>query len=534
MRPHYTILFSVVLTSCSLYFASCGSESKPHVFVEHMNENDKFDLEAFIEVAQKQFDGAQDSTLHGQMAQLYNKHHYEPFWVDEQGVLAFTTDLISTLDSLQYDGIPAAHYQLDELRNTIVNLQSNKASLQQFYAFDTLCTHLLLKAAFDLKLGCLSASSIDSSWFHSNDSALYVVEDFISPLEDGLIPNLNTYRSQLPFYQTLQKQLRHFKELSIDSTYLILMDTTIASTDAMRKQLIRKLLPSAATIEDSNLISYFQYSYQLPVTKKIDLASKKQLYKPIQQTIKKIALNLERLRWLPTQLDTTYALVNVPAMEFYLCKQTNVDFEMRVVVGKKERPTPSLGTKMTSVLFNPYWGVPPTIMKKDVLPGITKSGENYLIEKDLKVFTKTGKEIPRSKVTPKNYNNYIYRQDPGDLNSLGVIKFNMPNKYDIYLHDTPHKEDFPNRDRARSSGCIRAHKPKELALFVLNNYEQNTIDANKVDSIIAKRKSLIISLKHKIPVHIVYLTCFMDSTLTQVRFLNDVYKRDTSFKNYFN
>ena len=250
-----------------------------------MNENDKFHLEAFIEIAQKQFDGAQDSTLHGQMAQLYNKHHYEPFWVDEQGVLAFTTDLISTLDSLQYDGIPAAHYQLDELRNTIVNLQSNKTSLQQFYAFDTLCTHLLLKAAFDLKLGCLSASSIDSSWFHPNDSALYVVEDFISPLEDGLIPNLNTYRSQLPFYQTLQKQLRHFKELSIDSTYLKLMDTTIASTDAMRKQLIRKLLPSAATIEDSNLISYFQYSYQLPVTKKIDLASKKQLYKPIQLTI---------------------------------------------------------------------------------------------------------------------------------------------------------------------------------------------------------------------------------------------------------
>ena len=499
-----------------------------------MNASDKFDMEEFVQLAQQQFDGVKDSSLHGQLAQLYSQHDFHPFWVDEEGVLASTTDLISTLDSLQYDGIPSSHYQLDELRKAIVQLQSNKASLKQYYAFDTLCTHLIVRAAFDLQYGCLKPKTIDSSWFHPNDSNLYVVDDYLSVLKEGQIPDLNTYRSQLPFYAALQKQLRSYKSLAADSTYLKLVDTTHASTDSARKVLIRMLMPSTIAMEDSNLVSYFQYSFQLPVTKKIDEATRKQLYKPIQQIIKKIAINLERLRWLPSIFDTSYALVNVPAMEFYLCKQTTVDFEMRVVVGKRERPTPSLATRMTSVLFNPYWGVPPTIMKKDVLPGITKSGENYLIEKDLKVFTKTGKEIPRSKVTPKNYNNYIYRQDPGDLNSLGVIKFNMPNKYDIYLHDTPHKEDFPNRDRARSSGCIRAHKPKELALFILNNYEQNTIDLHKVDSIIAKRKSLIISLKHKIPVHIVYLTSFMDSTLKEVRFLNDVYKRDTSFKNYFN
>lgn len=247
-----------------------------------------------------------------------------------------------------------------------------------------------------------------------------------------------------------------------------------------------------------------------------------------------IAVNLERVRWLPQSWDSTYLVVDIPLMELFLRRNGANAMHMRVVVGKPARQTPSLGAPMANVVLNPPWGVPPTILKKDVLPGIQRSGNAYLSRKGLKAYDRHGDVINAGSINAKNYKSFTFRQAPGDDNALGVVKFNLPNPWNIYLHDTPHKGDFPNRNRAKSSGCIRVQEPREMAYYILNDMEGKDYPQTKMDSIIETHKTLFVPLKNKIPVHIVYLTAFEDTTGNNLHFLQDIYKKDKAISDRLN
>jgi murein L,D-transpeptidase YcbB/YkuD len=181
---------------------------------------------------------------------------------------------------------------------------------------------------------------------------------------------------------------------------------------------------------------------------------------------------------------------------------------------------------MSNVVLNPPWGVPPTILKQDVLPGIQKSGNQYMVKKGLKAYDRKGNRVNVSQINASNYKRFNYKQDPGDDNSLGYVKFNLPNPWDIYLHDTPHRDDFGKRERALSSGCIRLQQPQEMALYILAEIEKKRFTKERIDSIIDTHKTQWQVLKNKIPVHIAYLTAFEDSTKTHINFTRDVYHRD--------
>jgi murein L,D-transpeptidase YcbB/YkuD len=181
---------------------------------------------------------------------------------------------------------------------------------------------------------------------------------------------------------------------------------------------------------------------------------------------------------------------------------------------------------MANVVFSPPWGVPPTILKNDVLPGITKRGGSYLAKKGLKAYDRKGKQVNASAINSKNYRSYTFRQPPGARNALGEVKFNLPNKWDIYLHDTPHREDFPKRYRAKSSGCVRVERPKDFAKFILAELEGKNFTPEIIDSIIETRHTRFEQLSKKIPVHIIYLTAFEDSNNQHLRLLGDIYHRD--------
>ena len=222
-------------------------------------------------------------------------------------------------------------------------------------------------------------------------------------------------------------------------------------------------------------------------------------------------------------------------MELFFKRGGGDVMHMRVVVGKPVRQTPSLNANMANIVINPPWGVPPTILKQDVGPGISKSGSRkYLAKKGLKAYDRKGNKIDPSQITMANFKRYQYKQDPGDDNSLGYVKFNLPNKWDIYLHDTPHRNDFGNSYRALSSGCIRLHKPQEMALYILGEIEKKKYDQNKLDSLIHTHHTVWELLRNKIPVHIVYLTAFQDTTGNHVHFARDVYKRDVRLLNALN
>lgn len=235
--------------------------------------------------------------------------------------------------------------------------------------------------------------------------------------------------------------------------------------------------------------------------------------------------NLERLRWLPKSFEENHVLVIVPMMEMMLNEGSKTTVQMKAVMGRTDRETPSLNADMVNIVFNPSWGVPPGIMKKDVIPGLLNKGTGYLDKKGLKVYDRQGNEVDPSKITADNYKGYVFRQPPSERNALGQIKFNMPNPWDIYLHDTPSKDDFNKDERYKSSGCVRLERAYDLATHILKKMNSNN-DSLDLDQLIAKGETKFVKLQKPIPVHIVYLTAYEING--QLQFFKDAYNKDKS------
>lgn len=241
--------------------------------------------------------------------------------------------------------------------------------------------------------------------------------------------------------------------------------------------------------------------------------------------VKVIDANLERLRWLPQDFEDEYVIVVVPRMEVAMMEKGKETMKMKVIVGKVSRETPSLNADMQNVVFNPSWGVPPGILKKDVIPGLFSNGEAYLDKKGLEIYDRQGNPVDASQVNKDNYDNYIFRQPPSERNALGQVKFDLPNPYAIYLHDTPHKELFDKDERAYSSGCIRVHEPRKLANYILSEMEDKHYTMDEINEIVSHNNTEYVKLEKRIPVHIIYLTAYKPSG-GELEFYKDVYNKD--------
>ena len=465
----------------------------------------------------------------------YQLNGNHPLWLSENGITESSEQLLKDLDSLRWDGIDPARYQYTQLQTQCNAFKDGKAAdLNACIAFDTLCTKAWLQASHDLLLGIIPSRKADSLWFHANDSTWYAAQLLASTQgKDGKYTPLSTYRSKIPTYSLLQAEYKRYHDMAANAS--LKQSKTALHNSMPDSSLIALIQQEAPWLQPDDVDSMtntqrwvrsFQMAYGLRPTGKGDSATRAVLTRMPDTTANIITANMERLRWLPQQLESEYVIVNVPLMELFLRRNGNDDFHMRVVVGKPARQTPTLSADMANVVFNPSWGVPPTILKKEVLPGISRKGNGYLAKKGLHAYNRAGKMVSASSINAKNYRNFTFRQPPGARNALGSIKFNLPNKWDIYLHDTPHRDDFPLWYRAKSSGCIRVERPKDFAEYILSTLEGRNFDQTIIDSLIETRRTRFEILKHKIPVHIVYLTAFEDSTHQHIRYFSDVYNRD--------
>ena len=196
------------------------------------------------------------------------------------------------------------------------------------------------------------------------------------------------------------------------------------------------------------------------------------------------------------------------------------------MIGKEARQTPTFRAIMQTVVFNPDWTVPPTILAEDVLDGMRR-GENVLAKKQLVVLDKNGQEVDPGSIdwdsaTPDNFP-YTLRQNPGENNALGRVKFLFPNKYSIYLHDTPSRSLFEADKRAFSSGCIRIERPLDLAEILLSG--QGDWSRARMEEVIAQGDTKNVAIAHPIPVLIVYWTVSVGAS-GEVRYTRDVYDLD--------
>jgi len=230
---------------------------------------------------------------------------------------------------------------------------------------------------------------------------------------------------------------------------------------------------------------------------------------PLKSRIKQIIVNMERCRWLPVSLNSEYLAVNIPEFKLHVYRGDSLLWSCNVVVGQKVHQTVIFYGEMQYVVFSPYWNVPESIVRNEVIPAI-KSNRNYLSEHNMVI---TGKEngLPAIK------------QKPGPSNSLGLVKFLFPNSYSIYLHDTPSRSLFGESSRAFSHGCIRVGEPAKLASFLLK-YD-STWTASRINKAMHLGKEQQVTLKQKMPVFIAYFTAFTDRN-NLLNFRKDIYDRD--------
>ncbi|MBD0723678.1 hypothetical protein B6A10_00635 [Flavobacterium sp. L1I52] len=236
----------------------------------------------------------------------------------------------------------------------------------------------------------------------------------------------------------------------------------------------------------------------------------KQLNLPIQDYIQKIALNMERCRWVDPELTNSceYLMVNIPAFELYYIKNAQEILRSKVVVGQDIMQTVIFSRCVNAIVFSPYWYVPKSIIENEIMAAMKKD-KNYLEAHEME------------------WNNGNIRQKPGPKNAMGLVKFVFPNPEDIYLHDTPSKMLFGLEYRAYSHGCINLEKSQELAHLILK--DNPDWPAACVDEAMQGDTEIYYPLANEIPIHIGYFTAWVDD-YGVLHFYDDVYSKDAPLK----
>jgi murein L,D-transpeptidase YcbB/YkuD len=278
-------------------------------------------------------------------------------------------------------------------------------------------------------------------------------------------------------------------------------------------------------------VKRFQIRHGLPETGSVGPQTLEALNVPVKTRIRQLAASLDRLYGMNFTFGQRYVVVNIPAAVAEAVEDGKVTRRYVTVVGKVDRPSPTLTTHITAVNLNPTWTVPLSILKKDIVTKMRKD-PNYVARLKMRVLDGAGNEIDANSVdwasdrTP----NFTVRQDSGDGNALGSVRIDMPNPHSVYMHDTNHKEFFSADYRFQSSGCTRVEGVRDLAAWILKdnaNWSRREIDAE-----IATAKRTTVRLARPIPVAWIYLTGWASPDGT-INFRNDVYNLDPKPANQF-
>jgi murein L,D-transpeptidase YcbB/YkuD len=243
-----------------------------------------------------------------------------------------------------------------------------------------------------------------------------------------------------------------------------------------------------------------------------------------QARLRQVELNMERWRWMPRTLGDRHLVVNIPEYLLRVVDGGKPAFEMKVVVGKEASQTPVFSDRMTHIVINPDWSVPDGITANELAPAMLED-PSHLARQRMRVFA-DGQEVDASSVDwsdPEAVARVSVRQDPGEGNALGRIKFMFPNQFNVYLHGTPADHLFAREQRGFSHGCVRVEDPLKLATYLLRGVPAGTAEA--IEAQIASGETKTIQLPDPMPVHIVYFTAFVDEG-GQLGFRNDFYGID--------
>lgn len=530
-RPH-SILLLILVVSCFSCKNDSGSNAVTDFFKPSVLDigavNEALSLQSFGDSSvfmgtDSLFTASEVSNLIAGKSEVW----YDKFGLNENG-----TYLMKQLKNAKLEGLNPEDYgysTLDSLLQQKENLSAEK--LAEVAKKMTLAYFMLSK---DLLLGKVKPLALNKDWQNKNDTT-WSVDSLIQWTNNKNVKEvLNDLRPQHPWYKKFQQTAKRLAQLNLYRMDRSELPSKLELGDSTAKiKTLRTLLQEIADtsldknsmvwdMAGVNALGAYQEKFGLPQSGSLDSVTVAALTQPTDKNIEQLGLNMERMRWLEKDFASEFIWVNIPQMEVDYFENDSVTFNMRAVVGRLSRKTPTLDSKLSNIVFNPPWYVPPTIMKQEVLPGILRRGGSYLARRGLVARDRRGRKINPSRINAKNYRRYSISQNPGRNSALGSVKFNFPNKEAIFLHDTNHRGDFGRKYRAFSSGCIRVHHPKDFAKFILRD---STYNEEGIEKIIKNKATKSVKVKRDVNVHIVYLTNAIDKDGNVVK-VKDIYKWD--------
>jgi murein L,D-transpeptidase YcbB/YkuD len=521
------ILFGVFIIILFLAFKQCNEQTVTQLQKQNedicLNLNKKYS--DYI-IDSLQLDSCMvkykfDEKVNAEIKLFYSQRAYQFAWFNECGLISSSNtfhDLTKTFLNEFYDKT-SCH----ELMDSLIYLanEDEKKFLTNWGNVRSL--EFLLTANFFKYSSKIYGGTAENpkklSWFiprHKRDYTALLDSMISSTKESQFIEPLN------PYYISLKKKLIEYKQIEkiggFDKIEFNKVNLKAGDTNSAISSL-KKVLFRFEDWHDADTspiftralhsgVQHYQSRMGLPNTGILDKKTIEELNTPLSIRIKQILVNLERLRWAPSNLSTNFLLVNIPEYKLHIMENGKPLFSMNVIVGKTMHMTIVFEGKISSVVLNPYWNIPKSIVEKEIRKHMNRD-KNYLSRNNMEI-VRSGKEI-------------LYRQKPGNKNALGKIKFLFPNHYNIYLHDAPAKSLFEANTRAFSHGCIRVAEARKLALYILN--KQEAWSDEKLDAILATNKEKYITISPTVPVFIAYFTTWVDH-LGAIHFRKDVYGLD--------
>ena len=452
------------------------------------------------------------------MRDFYNDRNFEFAWFDSKGL----TEQALGFRSLYKYSTDSVNRKLD---NKLDDLLMHETAIDPSDPSIVKIEFQLSKRFIQFLLDVYKDENLH---LHDLETFVPVKKQGIIQLADSILSKKNTdnkkYASINPFYNELKGQLEKYRAIAKKGNWdtIPLNKTKFVIGKSFPELLLfksRLAVTGEFTIKDTtdiftpeldSAIKNYQGTHGITADGKITPALIQSLNMPVLKRIQQLLVNMERMRWMPVKKEGKLILVNIPEFTLHVTEGNSHIRHMDVVVGKEGHNTTMFSDDLEDIVFSPYWNVPTSIVKKEILPSIQKN-RNYLTKNHMEVVSGNGGGTP------------TIRQLPGSWNSLGRVKFLFPNSFNIYFHDTPQKSFFQKDGRALSHGCIRLSDPVWMANYLLGNSPEWTPE--KIEAAMNSGVEKTVHLKHSIPVIITYYTAWVDE-YSKMNFREDIYGFD--------
>lgn len=482
--------------------------------------------------------------------QAYEKKGFAPYWSKRESWLPLADTMFRFIREAKLYGLFPVDYHAGRI-DSIANLfNSDTLAIKDAVLWakaDLMLSDAFLRMVKDIRLGRLPNDSMTMR----KDTVLsdsFFLEQFDMAQQAGQIHSL--FAKLEPAhkgYHALKYAIPSFLD-SADNRVYTKVPLSRKDSFAFRAALQKRLFEGGFISHDSAMVDSetlaeavknFQRKYNIKVDGKVGDETTRLLNESDQDRFARIAITLDKYKKLPEEMPARYIWVNIPGYELTLVEDDSVLLRSKIICGKPVTPTPLLTSAISDMITYPQWTIPASIIEKEILPALKKD-TNYLAKKGYSLIDKEGNVINPGEVDWTKYKKgipYKVVQGSGDENALGILKFNFPNKYAVYLHDTNQRYLFSRDMRSLSHGCVRVQKWDNLAYYIVR-YDSKEITGSRRNSVedsltawLQRKEKHTIPVGKRLPVFIRYFTCEVNNG--RLVFHDDIYGDDKAIREKF-